>query len=144
MSKITLPRPTQAQIRQYPITQFINKDQLALIRKFCNGEEGQWFQNKVTELINIFAGMPKSYEQDGKGDKALVYLHYFRGGMDYWITEKDVNSDNEGQIQAFGYVDHGHGGKLGYVSIQELLKHNFEIDLHWEIKTLAKVKKSRK
>ena len=55
---------------------------------------------------------------DGKGDDAVVYLHYFRGGMDWYITEKDMEEE---QHQAFGLADLGYGGELGYISIQELI-----------------------
>lgn len=35
------------------------------------------------------ATTPDLYEQDGKGDAAIVYAHYFVGGCDWLITEYD-------------------------------------------------------
>jgi len=34
--------------------------------------------------------MPVTWEQDGAGDDAMVYLQYFYGGSDCTFTEKDV------------------------------------------------------
>ncbi len=84
--------------------------------------------------------MPKTYEQDGKGDDAVVYLHYFRGDMDWYITEKDMEAE---QHQAFGLADLGMGfPELGYINISELIDNNVELDLYWEPKTLREVKAS--
>ncbi|MHB1531426.1 hypothetical protein [Acidithiobacillus sp.] len=48
--------------------------------------------------------MPKNYDTDGQGGDAVAFLHYFTGSWDWYITEKDVDSDDKGQIQAFGLV----------------------------------------
>lgn len=77
--------------------------------------------------------MPKTYEQDGKGLKAIAYLHYFTGNADWYITEKDMSDPDEpGQLQAFGLANLGYGGELGYISIVELLKRGAELDYHFE------------
>jgi hypothetical protein len=102
------------------------------------GEEWQFFYDKMKELANVIATMPKTYEQDGKGNTALAYLHYFRGGADWYITEKDKEGD--GTQQAFGYTDLGQGGELGYISIDEVLLVGGELDFHWQTKTLGAIK----
>ena len=36
--------------------------------------------------------MPATYGQDGLGEAAVVHLHYFMAGMDWWVTEKDIGA----------------------------------------------------
>lgn len=118
---------------------FINNSQRNVIIEACyHSEEADFFKDKLVELAELVITMPKTYEQDGKGDSAVVYLHYFRGDMDWYITEKDMEDE---QLQAFGLADLGMGfPELGYISIQELVENNIELDLHWTPKTLAEVK----
>ena len=111
------------------LSQFVSKNQLQIIRDIYEGEEGTYFINKMVELDELIRTMPKTYEQDGKGDKAVAYLHYFRGGMDWYITERDMESD---QYQAFGLANLGYGGELGYISIVELMQNDIELDLYFE------------
>lgn len=116
---------------------FVNVNQLTVMDNGTLGEERQYFIDKFCEYADRIDNMPKTYEQDGKGDQAIVYLHYFRSGMDWYITERDMEDE---QYQAFGLADLGDGGELGYISIQELIENGVELDLHWTPKTLAEVK----
>lgn len=121
---------------------FMGNSQTKAVRSNMNGEEGQYFIDKMIELATLIKNMPVTHGQDGKGDQAIAYLHYFRGGMDWWITEKDVgdDSDDDGQHQAFGAADIGYGPSLGYISIQELIDNGVELDFHFPPKTLAAIK----
>jgi hypothetical protein len=134
-------------IAQHPMSRvgaqlrhFIGRSQAMALGNCLCGEEGDYFETMLTDLAQRVATMPKTYEQDGKGDEAVVYLHYFRGGMDWFITERDSEIE---QHQAFGLSDIGYGGDLGYVSIEELIANGVELDLYWTPKTLAQVKASR-
>lgn len=74
---------------------FIGSNQLQAIDA-CRSEERQFFFDKLAELAGIVSTMPKTYEQDRKGDAAIVYLHYFAGGQaNWWITEKDKGSPDD-------------------------------------------------
>lgn len=119
---------------------FIGNIQLRVIGDGCRGEEKQYFFDKLVEMADVVTRMPKTYETDGEGDNAVAHLHYFSSSCDWFITEKDVDSDGEGQIQAFGLADLGYGGELGYISIAELVAHNVELDLHFTPSTLAQIK----
>jgi len=120
---------------------FIGVNQLSAVGTAMRGEEKQFFFDMMVNLAGLVTTMPKTYEQDGKGDQAIVYLHYFINNMDWYITEKDIDTDGEGQIQAFGYADFGdQNAELGYISISELIKNNVELDFYWVQKTLAEVK----
>ncbi len=125
---------------------FISSRQLFALSSAFHYEEKQFFFDKVVEMSLIIANMSESYQQDGKGDEAMVYLHYFRGGMDWYITEKDAGSEDDHpkdkgkQFQAFGFADLGYGGELGYISIAELIENNIEIDLYFTPKPLGEIK----
>lgn len=124
------------------LKQFINPSQLQTMIDNCKGEEKDFFISKLKEIADLIANMSETYEQDGKGDDAIVYLHYFMGGMDWHIIEKDSDPDGDGQIQAFGLANLGHGAELGYISIAELLENNIELDLFFEPITLGKLKQT--
>lgn len=102
------------------------------------GEEWQFFADKMKELAGVIATMPKTYDQDGKYDEAVAYLHYFRGAGDWYITEKDMS--DQGTEQAFGLADLGYGGELGYISIVELAEAGVELDFHFKPKTIGQIK----
>ena len=103
------------------------------------GEEWKFFADKMKELAGVIAAMPKTYDQDGKGDEAVAHLHYFRGAGDWYITEKDM--DGTGTEQAFGLADlYGDGGELGYISIYELTEAGVELDFHFNPKTIGRIR----
>lgn len=138
------------------LRRFICPQQMAVMLAGCKGEEGAYFRDKIAEYAERIATMPQTYQQEELGDQAIVYLHYFHGGADWYITERDMG-DGEAQIdlvrspsmpaqhQAFGLADlFGDGGELGYISIVELVRAGVDFDLHWKPRTLAEVQAKRK
>ena len=119
---------------------FVGASQRQAVYSAMRGEEGEWFRAKVRDLIALFETMPKVYEQDGKGEQATAYLHYFTPSADWYITERDISTE---QLQAFGLADlYGDGGEFGYISIEELTQCGAELDLHFEPRTLASLRKA--
>lgn len=119
--------------------QFFSHSQLAAMADGCRGEEKEFFMNKFIEFGQRIDTMPKTYEQDGLGLESVAFLHYFLGGCDWYITEKDMDG---GVLQAFGYaVLNGDRemAELGYISIAELVKHGAELDLHFTPKTINSI-----
>lgn len=115
------------------LKQFINPQQLQVMLDAVPGEEGEHFRTKLIAMDLRIKNMAKTYEQDGKGDDAIVYLHYFLPSADWFILEKDVDTDGEGQQQAFGYASlNGWPYEMGYISIAELLSYNAELDLYFD------------
>lgn len=107
-------------------------------------EEHKFFRHKVAELAKRIEQIPAIYAQDGKGDEAVVYLHYFRGEANYWVTEIDRNYEPRsievfGLANLFGGVD---DAELGYFDIAELVRLGFELDLYFEPRTLAQLRTS--
>jgi hypothetical protein len=118
---------------------FIPIRQLRTMTNNLNGEEKNHFSEKFSEIEKQISETPDLYAQDGKGNDAIVHLHYFYGGCDWFITEADKKTG-----ELFGYCDLGMGcPELGYVALSELTRGNIELDLYWKKKTLGEIKKAR-
>lgn len=112
---------------------FMSTSQRKVLEIALRGEEAEGIAEVVMTAAKRVNEMPKTYETDGQGKEAMVWLHYFKGGMDFHITEKDAGDDGEDirQHQTFGLANLGHGGELGYISIEELIFNGVELDLYW-------------
>lgn len=120
---------------------FFSVMQLAAMRCGLSGEEAGYFREKLIEFDERIRTMPKTYEQDGKGDAAIVSLHYFLRGHDWYITERDMEEE---QLQAFGLAAlYGHEPELGYINITELIAHGAELDLHFAPCELGTIRAKR-
>ncbi|MFA6572014.1 MAG: strawberry notch C-terminal domain-containing protein, partial [Bacteroidota bacterium] len=94
------------------------------------------FQDAIENLDSAISKMPYTYQTEGQGNKAIVYLHYFYGSSDWYITEKDKETE---QLQAFGLADMGFP-EMGYINIEEIKSMGkVELDFYWKPKTLAEV-----
>ena len=103
------------------------------------GEESGGFTTMVFDLAQQIDEMPRSYQTEGQGNRAMVYLHYFRGSIDAWITELDSNPE---QNYAFGKIcmtGDGSDAEWGYISIPELTENGVELDLYWTPKPMFEV-----
>lgn len=123
---------------------FLPPVQLETLRRmiWVTAEEHEFFRHKAAELAKRIDQIPAFYAQDGKGDEAVVYLHYFRGAANYWVTEIDRNYEPR-RIEAFGLANLYGGAEdaeLGYFDIAKLVRHGFELDLHFEPRTLAQLR----
>lgn len=124
---------------------YMSGEQQYVIAENMRGEEGAFFVDTVLALAERIGNMPKTYEQDGKGEEAIAFLHYFAGGSaSWWITERDISSQpGEMDRQAFGLADlFQDGGEVGYISIAELLENNAELDLYFTPKPLREVRRA--
>lgn len=131
------------------LANFMSVSQRLTLKELLNGEEGEHFVELVKKLVWRIKGTPVTYntEEVETADKVL-HLHYFLGGVDAWIVERDVgdttDQNGEGeQLQAFGKITVVGGGwgeaEWGYISIQELIEAGVELDLYWEPKTVKEM-----
>jgi hypothetical protein len=100
---------------------FLSTAQYQAMLKYCKGEEGEFFESKFEEMADRIKIMPKTYETEKTADP-VVTLHYFLGGSDWYIIEKDME---DGVSQAFGYAILNGDlmcAELGYISITELVE----------------------
>lgn len=129
---------------------FIGRTQASVLGDLLRGEERLGIAEQILSVWETIKAMPVSYETDGKETKAVtVQLHYFLGGMDVWVTEKDFGEAREWtpvtpQLQAFGLIDLNGEPSLGYVSLQEVVEAGMELDLNWTKTDLESIyKKAR-
>lgn len=123
---------------------FLSTSQYQSMLELCKGEEGDFFESKFEEMADRISAMPKTYDTQNIADP-IVSLHYFMGGSDWYIIEKDVE---DGVSQAFGYAILNGDlmcAELGYISIAELVEFNIgfqrvELDLHFVPIPLSEVK----
>lgn len=126
-------------------THWMPGSQLKALLAVIDGEEGAHFVKLLSDLRTRIEGMPKTYETDGQGDDAKAHLHYFLGSVDAWVTEKDAGvpgDPDQRQHQAFGKVSltgNKSDAELGYISIQELIDNDVELDLYWDPKALKDI-----
>ena len=89
----------------------------------------------LDRLTKIIMSMPGPYGQDGvpEDDNKIVYLHYFCGNFDWYITEKDEGIH---QNQMFGYanLNDDQNAEWGYMNMQEFNENYVELDFFWEPK----------
>lgn len=129
------------------LNHFIGRDQLSVMKSACRGEEGQYFRDMIATLKKTISAMPQTYQTDGQGDEAVVALHYFKGGCDWYITERDAGAPDDVcpgvQHQAFGFAclnGDSENAALGYISIQELIENGVELDLYYKPETIGDIK----
>ena len=126
-----LTRPSCPQDTLDTLKLLTTPEQFEVITDAMIGEEGDHFIEIIDRIHATWQAMPKTYESTAQGRAALARLHYFIGGCDWWIVEKDADPDHAGQVQAFGIADLGMGAELGYISIPELLENGAELDLYY-------------
>ncbi|MEI6706033.1 MAG: hypothetical protein WCK96_02735 [Methylococcales bacterium] len=126
------------------IEPFLSSGQFTAMKANCLGEEKDFFIQEIIDLEKRIDSMPVTYQQDGMGDNAIVYLHYFTSNYDCYITEKDMDG---GVNQAFGYAMFKNAiefAELGYISIEEITECGAQLDLYFLPCTLSEVKQTIK
>jgi len=101
---------------------FVSQSQHIAMINGCYGEEGQYFVDTFKALAKRINEMPVAY-QNRNGFDSMVYLHYFVGGSDIYITEKGLE---EGAVPAYGFVvlnDDFEQLEVGYISLSDLSKY---------------------
>lgn len=127
--KVTKRQAIEALNRLRPLMALRQSDAVA---ELMRGEEGDFFMEKMSELAQLVDSMPVTYNQRNESDP-VAYLHYFIGGCDWYIAEKDV----EGEVdQAWGFAclnGDMMNAEYGYISIAELvtlkLQYGVTVDL---------------
>ena len=86
----------------------------------------------------ISGKIPNLYEQEGKGEDAVVYVKFFLPGTRWTWYATEFNTKDT----FFGWVESGISpdfDELGYFSLSELKEVNVERDLYFEPKTLKEI-----
>lgn len=116
---------------------FMASRQSEAVAELMRGEEGGFFMDKMVELSQLVDTMPVTYSQQNESDP-IAYLHYFIGGSDWYIVEKDMDGEVE---QAWGFAclnGDMMNAEYGYISIAELvalkLQMGLTVDLDFHFK----------
>jgi hypothetical protein len=121
------------------LSDFVSTSQLRATRNFIG--EHREVGERLTQIIE---NMPAVYGQENvKSQDKIVYLHYFKGGSDWYIVEKDSEPE---QLQAYGYVILNGDEEMaewGYVDITALLELQVELDFYFEPKKFSEVMAER-
>ena len=86
----------------------------------------------------ISSKIPNLYEQEGKGEDAVVYVKFFLPGTRWTWYATEFNTKDI----FFGWVKSGISpdfDELGYFSLSELKEVNIERDLYFEPKPLKEI-----
>ena len=133
------------------VENFIPPHQLKFIKAVTKLEEGEFFIGKLAEIEETINSMPKTGDNEDEekyipAKDQVVYLHYFVGGCDWLISERDIDTDGEGQIQAFGWANLGdnQNAEFGYICIPELFTlPMIQLDLYWTPKTFSQLQNGK-
>jgi hypothetical protein len=137
------------------IKPFLSQQQLDYLTRLYRSEEKEAAIEYATQIASIIEAMPKTYETDDvKSNDKIVHLHYFLGDSNWYIVEKDKGQGRKEeketglqygkQYEAYGYAILNGDYEMaewGYVSIQELIENNVELDFHWSPKSFSEVKR---
>lgn len=131
---ISVPKPVAPKLTPEAM-KVIPKHQLSVLRSNNFSE----FEDAITRLNMVLARVPKLYGQDSVKDK-VIYLHYFYGNQDWYVTELDKSTG-----ECFGYANLGYGAELGYMSIPEFVANGkVELDFYFEPQVWSSINKSEK
>ena len=121
---------------------FMGYSQRLALLEALRSEEGEGIADTVLRVAEQIKATPKTYGTEGQAEhERKVCLHYFRGGVDAYILERDVGDYADGeatgpQHQTYGKITVIGGGwegaEWGYISIADLLKHGVALDLHFD------------
>ena len=98
--------------------QLMPRGEIGALLESLKGEEGLAIAETIKKAWQTFETMPKTYDTR-ELETTTAHLHYFTGGWDWYITERDVETR---QLQAFGFVtsDLCPDGEWGYISLEEI------------------------
>jgi len=99
-----------------------------------------WNKPSINELKNV----PDLYSTEDVSCKdKLIYLHFFIGNCDWWISE--IDHQNFDTMFGFAWLGDAEMAEWGYVSLSELAAINVrgievERDLYWDVRSFSSIK----
>jgi hypothetical protein len=129
------------------VRDFIGWGQVDALSRLYRSKERGAAVEIVERLRKVIEEMPETRGTEGiETPDKIVYLHYFTGGSNWYVVEKDIGAEGEKepikQYQAYGYVilnQDEQNAEWGYVDIETLKKSNVELDFHWDPKPFSEV-----
>lgn len=97
-------------------------------------------RDMLSNVVKAYKDIPSLYKQDGKGYNAVAYLHYFVGGVDWWVTEYDRSTG-----KMFGLSSLNDDWTLGYFNVSFFKNNDLsplqkpELDFYFKYQTLNEI-----
>ena len=97
-------------------------------------------RDMLSNVVKAYKDIPSLYKQDGKGHNAVAYLHYFVGGVDWWVTEYDRSTG-----KMFGLSSLNDDWTLGYFNVSFFKNNDLsplqkpELDFYFKYQTLNEI-----
>ena len=111
---------------------FIGRSQLSAMVEQAQGEGAQFFIDQIIETAKVIKEMPLTHATLEQGGDAIAHLHYFGGGYDAYITERDMGDGYEDdQWQATGVSSFAPTKLQSFIPIHEIIQSGIELDLNW-------------
>lgn len=113
---------------------FTSTGQYEALKEIHRGPEKDSAKEIAQRLAEIIDSMPGPYgTEETETPEKVIYLHYFQGGSDFYIMERDRIPGR--QYQAFGYtILNGdlENAEFGYIDISGLIELGVELDFHFK------------
>ena len=97
-------------------------------------------RDMLLNVVKAYKHIPSLYKQDGKGYNAVAYLHYFVGGVDWWVTEYDKSTG-----EMFGLTNLNNEWELTYFNVSFFKDNDLsplqkpELDFYFKFKTINEI-----
>lgn len=97
-------------------------------------------RDMLLNVVKAYQHIPSLYKQDGKGNNAVAYLHYFVGGIDWWVTEYDRSTG-----KMFGLSNLNNDWTLGYFDVSFFKDNELspfqkpELDFYFKYQTINEI-----
>lgn len=97
-------------------------------------------RDMLSNVVKAYKDIPSLYKQDDKGHNAVAYLHYFVGGVDWWVTEYDRSTG-----EMFGLSSLNDDWTLGYFNVSFFKNNDLsplqkpELDFYFKYQTLNEI-----
>ena len=97
-------------------------------------------RDMLSNVVKAYQHIPSLYKQDGKGNNAVAYLHYFVGGIDWWVTEYDRSTG-----KMFGLSNLNNDWTLGYFDVSFFKDNELspfqkpELDFYFKYQTINEI-----
>lgn len=127
------------------VQRYMPKHQYAFVKSLMQGEESNYFKQKLFEIATKIKAIPRYGEDRAPPTELIAHLHYFGGGFDAYVCALSDEQDPEEEVlEAFGRARFhriSEDGELGCLSIAEYKDCRYiELDFHWEPTALAKIR----
>jgi hypothetical protein len=129
----------QALVAARVLRPYMSRGQMIVLTTASHGGEGIFALELFVKMASNVEAMPSVLVNGQDGANAEAHLHYFYGGSDWYILEKNWDG---GVDRAYGFVvlnGDMQNAEYGYVDIGDLVARGANLDLYFKTQTIAEV-----